>query len=135
MSIVYKKKCVSSAEGDYNECSHKWDVNLSSILDLLIKEAAKCTRYASDLFISWEQVEELLKKEQLIFPKKFFFGFRDMGVDHLAYIQAKYDPSNIGINPDYRSIYMLQGKFKDEYTIRFDLYEIEVIGFREEETC
>ena len=135
MSIVYKKKRVSRAEGDYNEHSHKWDVNLSSILDILIKEAAKCTRYASDLFISWEQVEELLKKEQLIFPKKFFFGFRDMGVDHLAYIQAKYDPRNIGITPDYRCIYMLQGKFENEYSISFTLYEIEVIGFKEEETC
>lgn len=135
MSIVYKKKRVSRAEGGYNEHSHKWDVNLSSILDILIKEAAKCTRYASDLFISWEQVEELLKKEQLIFPKKFFFGFRDMGVDHLAYIQAKYDPRNIGITPDYRCIYMLQGKFENEYSISFTLYEIEVIGFKEEETC
>ena len=135
MSIVYKKKRVSRAEGGYNEHSHKWDVNLSSILDILIKEAAKCTRYASDLFISWEQVEELLKKEQLIFPKKFFFGFRDMGVDHLAYIQAKYDPKNIGITPDYRCIYMLQGKFENEYSISFTLYEIEVIGFKEGEAC
>lgn len=135
MSIVYKKKCVSFAEGGYNKCSHKWDVNLSSILDILIKEAAQCTRYASDLFISWEQVEEFLKKEKPGLSKLFFFGFRDMGVDHLAYIQAKYDPRNIGITPDYRCIYMLQGKFENEYSISFTLFEIEVIGFREEETC
>lgn len=135
MSIVYKKKRVSRAEGGYNEHSHKWDVNLSSILDILIKEAAKCTRYASDLFISWEQVEELLKKERLDYPRMFFFGFRDMGVDHLAYIQAKYDPRNIGITPDYRCIYMLQGKFENEYSISFTLFEIEVIGFKEGEAC
>ena len=135
MSIVYKKKHVSTAEGSYNERSHKWDVNLYGILDILLKEAAKCIRYGGELFISWDQVEELLEKEGLDFPRMFFFGFYDWGVDNLASIQNKYDPRNTAVTPDYRSIYMLKGKFKDEYTISFTLYEIEVTGFKEEETC
>ena len=136
MSIVYKERAVSIAKGSYNKYSHKWDINLSSILDILIKEAAKCVRYASDLFISWKQVEESLCVETETYPtKRFFFGFRDMGVDHLAYINSKYDPDNIGISPDYRCIYMLKGELDDESEFRFTLFKIEVIGFKEEETC
>lgn len=136
MSIIYKERVISIAYGGYDEYSHKWKINLGKILDILIKEAAKCTRYASDLFISWRQVEESLCAETKTYTtKRFFFGFRDMGVDHLAYIQAKYDPDNRAFKPDYRCIYMLKGELDDKNEFRFTLYEIEVIGFREEETC
>ena len=136
MSIVYKERAVSIAKGGYSKYFHKWDINLSSILDILINEAAKCTHYASDLFIFWKQVEESLCAETETYPtKRFFFGFRDMGVDHLAYINFKYDPDNIAVNPDYRCIYMLKGELDDESEFRFTLYEIEVIGFKEEEAC
>lgn len=136
MSIIYKERVISIAYGGYDEYSHKWKINLGKILDILIKEAAKCTRYASDLFISWRQVEESLCAETKTYPtKRFFFGFRSMGIDHFADIQANYDPGNRAVKPDYRCIYMLKGELDDKSEFRFTLYEIEVTGFKEEETC
>ena len=127
MGIVYKKTSIMEASGQYNARLHKWDVNLSSILTFLIKEAAKCNSYSSDLFITWNGVEKSLYTE-LQGEQQFFFGFREMGEDHLAFIDCKYNPKNVGRIPDYRVIYMLEGTEAEGF-ITFTLYEVEVTGY------
>ena len=128
MGIAYKKTCIMETSGQYNVMLHKWDVNLSSILTFLIKEAAKCNFYSSDLFITWSGVEKSLYTERYG-KQQFFFGFREMGVDHLAFIDCKYDPEKTWINPDYRVIYMLEGTEAEGFFIGFTLYEVEVTGY------
>ena len=83
----------------------KYDVNYSSILSFLIKEAGKyCERYASDLFISWEGVVEALKKKDV--NERFVFGIRDYGVDHEAFVTAYNDNPEVYGNR-YIVIYVL----------------------------
>lgn len=121
MGITFKKAKIETATGK------RWNVNLSSILTFLIKEAAKCASFSSDLFIIWQGVEESLNIESYG-KQQFFFGFREMGVDHLAFIDCKYNPEITWINPDYRVIYMLEGTQSDD-DITFTLYKIEVTGY------
>ena len=59
------------------------NINYSSILSRLIVEAGKrCEAYASDLFISWESMLNDISKIEGNTNLTYYFGFRDMGVDH-----------------------------------------------------
>lgn len=127
MGIVYKKTCVMKAIGEWDTTLCKWDNNLSNILTFLIKEAAKCASFSSDLFIDWQGVAKSLNIK-LYGKQRFFFGFREMGIDHLIFIDCKYNPKNKGISPDYRVVYMLEGTQSEDF-ITFTLYEIEVTGY------
>lgn len=127
MGITFKKEKIETATGGFNSYFKRWDVNLSGILSFFIKEAAKCAFFSSDLFIAWQGVEKSLYTE-LYGEQQFFFGFREMGVDHLAFIDCKYNPEKTWINPDYRVIYMLEGTQSDD-DITFTLYKIEVTGY------
>lgn len=85
----------------------KTEINLCSILTKLIKEAATCKAYASDLFISWESVVEKLDDPYESLPFSEFFGFRENGVDHNPYIYTKLrDKATYGEHV-YNSIYRL----------------------------
>lgn len=64
------------------------DINLSSIWTELIKEAAKCDSYSSDVLIDIDAVREKLASGK---PEDFtyYFGFRDNGVDHETFIRNR----------------------------------------------
>lgn len=92
--------------------SGEFGLNYSAILTALIKEAAQCEHYASDLFIDWRSVTEFLEDPA---PGKrvWWFGFRDMGVDGKVFIKATTgNPGCYGKNR-YRVIYALL-VWKDE---------------------
>ena len=84
--------------------------SFSPILSRLIVEAGKtCKNYSSDLFISWESfVSDIQKydgKDKETFT--YYFGFRDLGVDHEAFIQTRLQyPESYGEKP-YKSIFRL----------------------------
>lgn len=63
------------------------DINLSSIWTELIKEAAKCDSYSSDVLIDIDAVREKLAGKPEDFT--YYFGFRDNGVDHEAFIRNR----------------------------------------------
>lgn len=65
-----------------------FDVNLSSILTILIQTAGRyCESYASDLFIDWEEVKKFINFPPVAGNQKLFiFGFRRNGVDHETYV-------------------------------------------------
>ena len=87
------------------------DINLSSMLSTLIKEAAKCKTYASDLFISWESIMKRLDKPIIplsnILPFTEYFGFRENGVDNNFGIYTKLTDKAKDEEPIYISIYRL----------------------------
>ena len=81
-----------------------WSINTSSILTRLIQEAGRyCEHYASDLFIQWSRVEKMLNDE--IEPETQFFGFRENGVDHEAWIDNRLE--EYSGSRAYRSIWRL----------------------------
>ena len=68
-------------EGSYSPSKGKWEINYSSILTKLIQEAGRWTeRHASDLFLGWEEIDEILTNP--ITESTFrIFAFRESGVD------------------------------------------------------
>lgn len=68
--------------GCFNPLKGKWEINYSSILTKLIQEAGRwCEYYASDLFITWHDIDKKLD-DGTMGTEQFIFGFRDNGVDH-----------------------------------------------------
>lgn len=92
------------------------EINLSSQYSFLIKKAAEyCSHYASDLIIQINHMEQMMgrineyeeEKRQLV----EWFGFRDMGVDHDAFIESN------GIDSDeYKAIYVITFELEDKIT-------------------
>lgn len=72
----------------------------TSITSTLIKEAAKCSNYASDLFIDYANIRShLIAWDLKALRSHYLFGFRSLGVDAEQMILAA--------QRDYRAIYML----------------------------
>ena len=82
-------------------------INMSSIYTALIKEAAKCENYASDVLYDIKHVEEELY-ENMKETSNIFFGFRDMGVDHKEYI--KWHVEDYNLEETYRTICIIEIK-------------------------
>lgn len=73
-------------------------LNLSSIWTKLIKEAAQCDAYCSDILISYDAVVRQLNNGAEKVTE--YFGFRDYGIDHDTFIKAR-------LPYEYRKIYKL----------------------------
>lgn len=83
----------------------------STILSKLITEAGKaCKSYSSDLFISWESMINDIQKCDNDAEMTYYFGFRELGVDHKDYIETRLEcPECYGEKP-YKSIFRLHIK-------------------------
>lgn len=104
------------------------NINMSSIYSLLIKEAAKCDHYASDVVIDIESVEEQLKNAQTSWD--YFFGFRDMGVDGPSFVKIRLEKAASMDETPYRALYRLvctpDADNKDFFTAKlYELYKRE----------
>ena len=96
----------------YTACGsiYEWDrktyvnINMSSIYTALIKEAARCDNYASDVLYDIKHVEEELY-ENMKETSRVFFGFRDMGVDHKDYIRWHIEDD---LKETYRTICIIE---------------------------
>lgn len=108
---------------------YEWDgekrvsINMSSIYTALIKEAAKCENYASDVLYDIKHVEEELY-ENMKETSNVFFGFRDMGVDHKEYIKLHVEDYNL--EETYRIICVCRiTKHDDSIVVHANFYEPE----------
>lgn len=91
------------------------NINYSSILSRLIVEAGKrCEAYASDLFISWESMLNDISKIEKNTSLTYYFGFRDMGVDHELFIQTRLDTLEAYGEKPFESIFRLDVKVDTE---------------------
>ena len=92
----------------------------SKCTSTLIKKAAKCENYASDLLYDLHNVMKRIDLEQKE-PFDTWLGFRDLGVDHKAFITEHVRRGNI---QEYRKIYVLHVEY-EEGQYYYDLYEAE----------
>ena len=116
-TITYSSKIIKSTGRDF-------DINYSSILSKLIQECGRlCERYSSDLFITWNSIEEKLK-EKTMKTSVYLFGIRESGVDHNDFILSRYNTDGFLAKYQYRKIYKLDITVNDDY-IGMELYEIE----------
>lgn len=90
------KETVMDANGCFVESypyskEGRWNINYSGILSDLIRKAGRyCKHYASDLFIEWESIKNCLDDPNYE-GGIYLFGFREMGIDHDAWIQCILD--------------------------------------------
>lgn len=121
--VVKEAKGWINSEGDYGAA-----VNTSDILTYLIRQVGKHTKkYASDLFITWRSVEDFLealpmafrKSTEKVGTKDFWFGLRDMGVDHHDFVE---------INPEsyYIKLYVLRIEITDDGDVIVKLHDCSV---------
>lgn len=102
-----------------------FDINYSSILTKLIQECGRlCEAWASDLFITWNSIEQKLK-EKTMETSTYLFGIREMGVDHNDFILMRYNNDGYCAKYEYRKIYRLNVIVEDDL-IRMELYEIQI---------
>ena len=101
-----------------------FDINYSFILTKLIQECGRlCESYASDLFVTWNIIEQKLK-EKTMETSVYLFGIREMGVDHNEFIISRYNNYGCYAKHEYRKIYRLNIVVEGDL-IRMELYEIE----------
>ena len=82
---------------------HKWAINVSDILTKLIKEVGRlCDSYASDLFISWNEIQKKLDNGTMRGDELYVFAIRDGGVDHEQWYEQHKDDRNY-----YREVWFL----------------------------
>ena len=102
-----------------------FSINYSSILTKLIQECGRlCESYASDLFITWNEITRKLE-EKTIETSTYLFGIREMGVDHNEFILMRYNNNGYCAKYEYRKIYRLD-VIMDNDLIRMELYEIQI---------
>lgn len=97
-------------------------INFSNIWHNLIKESAKCDNYASDILVDivpvYKRMEECTQD-----TAEYYFGFRDMGIDHEDFINVRLE--NRDIYKDYRSIWKLS-IYRENDEIFANLYEMDI---------
>ena len=102
-----------------------FDINYSSILTKLIQECGRlCDAWASDLFITWNSIEQKLK-EKTMETSVYLFGIREMGVDHNDFILSRYNNDGYCAKYEYRKIYRMDVIIDDDL-ITMELYEIQI---------
>lgn len=122
------KKELASTKTYFTEESP--DVNMSSIYTLLIQYTGRyAERYASDLLISLNEVQNLLAPHSINEAKRYVIGFgiRRDGVDHNSFIISRLKETMIrGLGPcyvhplrEYRSILALEIRFTPETSTNY----------------
>lgn len=87
------------------------DMNLSSIFTELIKQAAVCEAYSSDICYEIHEIMSAMdgKIDPACIFKTYMFGFREFGVDHDNFIKCRLEGSpNCDPRKIYRRIYLLR---------------------------
>lgn len=105
----------------------KYGINISTEIDMLIKEAANCAHYASDLIYGINDINDALEAGR---EHTEYFAFRDMGVDHLAYIDTRLNNASCygSIAKEYRRIICVEIVHDTEYYddgLKVTTYEVE----------
>ena len=117
MTAIFEKAFDSNPENIYHATGYwsdtsGFDINLSSELTFLMKEAAKyCENYASDLFISWNSLLRCLKNFEGSKFEYHVFGFRKQGVDHDSYVYCNLEDYMLHpefIRQKYGKVYILR---------------------------
>ena len=86
------------------------DFNISGLFSILIKDAARCNRFNSDIYYDMQIIEERMKTfnpEEEFEP--IWLGFRKNGVDHTGFVLCKAnDKQTYGTLPNnYFALYVI----------------------------
>lgn len=88
----------------WSDYENKIDVNMSTIYTKLIKDAARCNAFSSDLLYDIQAFEDRLKTCE---PGAIYLGFRKMGVDGENFIVSRCVNGSSVYN-EYFALYKLE---------------------------
>lgn len=104
------------------------ETNLSSEFSELIKQAARCNRFSSDVIYDIGSVNDAL--EVWTGEKRLFvFGFRRDGVDGNSFVLSRVNNKCKNIYDVYKlyfALYFMEIKEDEQYT---DFYKVETNGY------
>lgn len=112
-----------------NGTNTSYGVNMSGIITKLIKLAAKCEAFSSDIMYDLAELVSAEKEGNYV-SGDYWFGFRDMGVDHEAFIRCRLGDHCYGDHP-YWAIWKLNIDVVDD-DVRAVLYEVTYDEAREQ---
>lgn len=112
------------------------EINMSDVYSVLIKEAAKCNYYASDLIYDIREIEERLKSfdtgnEECFEP--ILIGFRKMGVDGNSFVLPRVTEASKGCAyaicypHDYFCVFAITFEKDEEYR-NLGYFKVNVTG-------
>lgn len=91
-------------------CNRLQCLNMSTIFTELIKQAARCESYSSDICYEIQEIMNAISgitPPETILGETYMFGFRDMGVDHDNFIKSRIENQS-DFYCHYRRIYLLR---------------------------
>ena len=106
----------------------RMDANLSDIFTELIKQAARCNRYSSDIIYDIGSINDAMEKwngEKTL----FVMGFRRDGVDGNSFVLSRVNnecEKLYKIHDKYFAIYFVEVKEDEGYT---DFYKVVCSGY------
>lgn len=81
-------------------------VNISDFFTRLIKDAARCNSYSSDIYYSLREIDEKVRSYRGIAPfEPIFVGFRRHGVDGNTFILSRLDGNPYNASREYFALY------------------------------
>lgn len=94
------------------------DCNMSSIYTELIKDAARCNNYSSDVIYDIREIDRKLESFEKDAPfDPVWIGFRKMGVDGTNYVLSRVSDSNDPVT------YTLSANYFALYSMNIELTE------------
>lgn len=106
--------------GQLSPNSGEYSINLSTIITKLIQETGRfCERYASDLLITWREIESFIfhpNPSDNFTNRVYAIGIRENGVDGNEYIAYEMEQS-LSIDDHYRRIYGIRVSHRNNAVI------------------
>lgn len=102
--------------------------NWARIGTVLVKEAAKCENFASDILIDCNKIVNVVAEEKE-FSEDFYLGFRENGVDHKEFVKGRLGENLTDnyIEDIYFVLYRLnvtKERAYGSYSVTYTLYRI-----------
>lgn len=90
-------------------------VNLSDIFTKLIKDAARCNSYSSDVYYDLQRIEETVRNyRNFAEVEPIFIGFRRHGVDGNTFILSRIEGNPYAVHNEYFALYSVMIEQKQD---------------------
>lgn len=107
------------------------NVNISDFFSTLIKDAARCNGYQSDVYFTMREIDKRLKDYRPLDEfEPIFIGFRKMGVDGNGYVLSRINDTNVSmritLSREYFALYSiaLEEDIPGWYNVIFSKYGV-----------
>lgn len=104
---LYEKLCPSkTSTASAQILADTVSVNLSDMFTRLIRDAARCSSYSSDVFYSLTEIDNAVRNYRNFAEfEPIFIGFRRHGVDGNSFILSRIEGNPYNVHREYFALY------------------------------